>query len=88
MKVVKRVDGHDVEPCATVDESLGDLHVADDWGTKHREGASGSRTLELICRTERDGALGPSERARGLELGERRVYFASELFEDALRGWA
>ena len=31
--------------------------------------------------------MGPLERARGLELGEHRIHLASELFEDALRGW-
>ena len=87
MEVVEHVDGQDVEPCATVDEGLGNLHIADDWGAKHREGASGGRALELICRVESDGALGLLERARGLELGEHRVHLASELYEDALRGW-
>ena len=47
--VVERVDGQDVEPCAAVDEGPGDLHVANDWGTKHLEDASDSCTLELIC---------------------------------------
>ena len=87
LKVVERVDGQDVEPCAAVDEGLGNLHVADEWSTKHREGASGSRALELICRAERVGALRPSERARGLELGEDCIHFTSKLFEDTLRGW-
>ena len=49
LKVVKHLHGQDVEPCAAIDEGPGDLHIADDWGTKHREDASGSRTLELIC---------------------------------------
>ena len=31
LEVVERVDGQDVEPCAAVDEGLGNLHVADDW---------------------------------------------------------
>ena len=87
MEVVERVDGQDVEPCAAVDEGLGDLHVADDWGAKHREGACGSRALELIYRTEGDGALGPPERACGLKLGEDYIHFTSKLFEDTLRGW-
>ena len=87
MEVVERVDGQDVEPCAAVDEGLGNLHIADDWGTQHWEGAGGGRALKLICRVESDGALGPLERARRLELGEHRVHLASELFEDALRGW-
>ena len=87
MEVVERLNGQNVEPCATIDEGPGDLHVAADWGTKHREGASGSCALELICRAERDGALGPSEQARGLELGEDCIHFTSKLLEDMLRGW-
>ena len=86
LKVVKHLDGQDVEPCAAIDEGPGDLHVADDWGTKHREDASSSRTLELICRAEGDGALGPPERACGLELGEDCVHLVRKLLEDALRG--
>ena len=86
MEVVERVDRQDVEPCAAVDQGLGDLHIADDWGTQHREDASGGCAFELICRVESDGALGPLERARGLKLGERCVHLASEPFEDALRG--
>ena len=31
LEVVKRVDEQDVEPCAAVDEGLGNLLVADDW---------------------------------------------------------
>ena len=87
MEVVERVDGQDVEPCAAVDEGLGNLHIADDWGTQHREGASGGCALELICRVERDGTLGPLERARGFELGEDCIHFMSKLLEDTLRGW-
>ena len=49
MEVVERVDGQDVEPCAAVDEGLGNLHVADDWGAKHREDSSCGRALELVC---------------------------------------
>ena len=48
LEVVERVDGQDVEPCATIDEGLGNLHVADDWGTKHREDSGCCRALELI----------------------------------------
>ena len=44
----KHLDGQDVEPCATVDEGLGNLHIADDWRAQHREGAGGGRALELI----------------------------------------
>ena len=84
MEVVERVDGQDVEPCAAVDESFGDLHIADDWGAQHREGACGGRALELVCRDEGDGALGPPERACGLDLGEDRVHLASKLLEDTM----
>ena len=87
LKVAERVDGQDVEPCAAVDEGLGDLHVADDWGTKHREGASSGCALELICRAERDGSLGPSEWACGFKLGEDCIHFTSKLLEDTLGGW-
>ena len=38
-KVVECLDGQDVEPCATVDEGLGDLHIANDGRTKHWESA-------------------------------------------------
>ena len=87
LEVVERVDGQDVEPCAAIDEGLGNLHVADDWGAKHREGACGGRALELIRQTECDGTLGPPERVCGLKLGEDCIHFAGELLEDALRGW-
>ena len=86
MEVVKRINGQGVELCAAVDEGLGNLHIVDDWGAHHREGASGSRTLEQICRVERDGALGPSEWVCGLELGEDCIHFTSKLLEDTLRG--
>ena len=66
LEVVEHVDGQDVEPCAAVNEGLGDLHIADDWGTQHREGASGGCAPELIRRAESDGALGPPQRAHGL----------------------
>ena len=49
LKVAEHLDGHNVDPCAAIGEGPGNLHVADDWRTKHREDASGSRTLELIC---------------------------------------
>ena len=84
LEVVERVDGQDVEPCATFDEGLGDLHIADDWATQHWEGASGGCALELIRRVESDGALGPPERTRGLELGECHVNLTSKLLGDAL----
>ena len=49
LEVVECFHGQDVEPCPAIDEGLGDHHVADDWGTKHREDSGCSRTLELIC---------------------------------------
>ena len=49
LEVVERVDGQDVEPCSAVDEGLGNLHIADDWLTKHWEDACSSCALELIC---------------------------------------
>ena len=47
---LKLVVGHleDVEPCPAIDEGPGDHHVADDWGTKHREDSGCGRALELI----------------------------------------
>ena len=84
LEIVECLYGQDVELCPAVDEGPGDSHVADDWGAEHPEGACGSHTLELICRTEGDGALGPPERARGLELGEDCIHLTSELFEVAL----
>ena len=84
LEAVERVDGQDFESCATINEGLGNLHVADDWGAKHREGASGGRALELIHRTEGDGALGPPEQACGFKLGEECVHFRRKLFEDTL----
>ena len=50
-------------------------------------GTSGGCAHELICRVEGDGALGPPERAHGLELGEDCIHFTSKLFKDTLRGW-
>ena len=87
LEVVERVDGQDVEPCAAIDEGLGNLHIADDWGAEHRVGASSGCALELIRRTEGDRALGPSKRACGLKLGEDCIHFTSKLFEDTLQGW-
>ena len=63
------------------------MDVADDGRAEHREGASRRCTFELVCRAEGNGALGPPERARGLEPGEGRVHLTSELLEDALGGW-
>ena len=50
-------------------------------------GASGGCALELVGRVEGDGALGPPEWARGLQLGEDCIHFMNKLFEDTLRGW-
>ena len=86
MEIVECFHEQDVEPCPAIDEGPGDHHV-DDWGTKHREDSGCSRTLELICRAERDGARRPRERARGFEPREDCVHFAGELLEDALIGW-
>ena len=47
LEAVERLDGQDVEPCAAIDEGLGDLHIADDGSTKHWESASGSGVIRL-----------------------------------------
>ena len=49
LKIVERFHGQDVEPCPAINKGLGDHHVADDRGAKHRENSGCSRTLELIC---------------------------------------
>ena len=87
LEAIECLDGQDVEPSAAVDEGLGDLHIANDWGTQHGEGASGGCVLELVCRVEGDGTLGPPERARYLKLGEDCIHFTRKLLEDTLRGW-
>ena len=84
MEPVERLDGQDVESCSAVNEGPGDLHIADDWGAKHREDSGRCRALELIRRAERDSASRPPERARGLKLGEDCIHLASKLLEDAL----
>ena len=48
LEIVECLYGQDVEPCPAIDEGLGDHHVADDWGTKHREDSCCGRALELI----------------------------------------
>ena len=48
LDIVECFHGQDIEPCPAIDEGLGDLHVADDWGTKHREDSGCGHTLELI----------------------------------------
>ena len=48
LEIVECLDGQGVESSSTVDEGPGDLHVADDWGAKHREDSSCGRALELI----------------------------------------
>ena len=83
---VKRLDGGDVEPHYTVDESLGDKDVADGRRAEHRERTSDGGTLEQVYRIEGDGVLGQPEGTRRLELGEGRVHLTSELLEDAMRG--
>ena len=45
LEAVERVDGHDIEPCAAVDEGLGNLHIADDSRTEHWEDACSGRAL-------------------------------------------
>ena len=87
LEVVAHLDGQNVESCTAIDEGPGNLHIADDSGTKHWEDASCSRTVELVRGAERDGARGPPKKARGLKLGEDCVHLASKLLEDALRGW-
>ena len=48
LEIVERLDGQDVESCSTINEGPGDLHIADDWGAKHRENSGRCRALELI----------------------------------------
>ena len=48
LKIVERLNGQDVEPCPAVDEGPGNLHIADDWGTEHREDTGCCRAFELI----------------------------------------
>ena len=48
LKVVEHLDGQNIEPYAAIDEGPGDLHIADDWGTKHQEDSDYGRALELI----------------------------------------
>ena len=56
-------------------------------GAQHWEDVGSGCALELIHRVESDGALGPPERACGLELGEDCIHFTGKLLEDTLRGW-
>ena len=37
----KRLDGENVEPCASIDEGLGDEDIAYGWRAEHRERDSG-----------------------------------------------
>ena len=37
LEVVERLDGQNVESYAAIDEGHHNLHIADDWGTKHWE---------------------------------------------------
>ena len=48
LEIVECLDGQDVKPCSSIDEGPSDLHIADDWGTKHREDSGCGRSLELI----------------------------------------
>ena len=48
LEIVECLYGQDAKPCPTVNEGPGNLHVADDWGAKHWEDSSSSRTLEMI----------------------------------------
>ena len=48
LEIVECLDGQDIEPCSAIDEGPGDLHIADDWGTQHREDSGCGRALELI----------------------------------------
>ena len=48
LEVVERLHGQDVEPCPTIDEGPGDLHIVDDSGTEHREDPGCCCALELI----------------------------------------
>ena len=48
LEIVERLYGQDTEPCPAIDDSPGDLHVADGWGAKHREDPSCCCTLELV----------------------------------------
>ena len=86
MEPVERLDRENIEPCSAINECLGDKHVADDGRAEHWERASCGRALELVGGVEGDGVLGPPERACRFGLGERCVYLARELFEDAVRG--
>ena len=45
---VERLDGQNVVSCVPIDEGPGNLHIADDWGAKHREDSSCGRALEMI----------------------------------------
>ena len=52
LEIVECLDRQNVEPCVTIDEGPGDLHIADDWGAKHREDSSkvlASKELHYIC---------------------------------------
>ena len=48
LEIVECLDGQDTETSPAIDEGPGDLHIADDWGTKHREDFGCGRALELI----------------------------------------
>ena len=48
LEFVEHLDGENIEPCSTINESLGDGYVANDGGAEHGERASGGRALELV----------------------------------------
>ena len=48
LEIVECLDGQDIEPCSAIDEGPGDLHIADDWRTKHREDSVRGCALEVI----------------------------------------
>ena len=81
MEIVERLDRQNVESCAAIDEGLCDEDIADDGLAEHRKGAGSCRALELVGRAEGDGALGPPERTRSLELGEGRVHLTAKCFK-------
>ena len=85
MEPVERLDRENIEPCSTINESLGDGYVADNGGAEHGERASGGRALEPVCGVEGDGALGPFERASCFKIGELRIDLARKLLEDTVR---
>ena len=87
LEPVERLDRENIEPYSTINEGLGDDHIADHGRAGHWERAGSGRALELVGGVEGDGVFGPPERASCFGLGERGVHLARELLEDAVRGW-